>query len=211
MRRDRRYTGSFAITGTTPAGTVPTPVVSMRDRAGNRGVAIVTGGTLAIDTAGPRIIDLAIQPGNAIKNDPSAPETVTLTALFDSPVKAGTTPEFSDPLSNTAPTAVAVTSVAPGVDNLTWDVTILLPSTAGQTTEDLELSFSGVGRPRQSGNRDRPAAPFPDLSGRSARSGLPAVAHRGLPTCGTGGAELAQCRGCSRLSGLPAPVGRRSP
>ncbi|MDB6172921.1 MAG: hypothetical protein JWL59_2232, partial [Chthoniobacteraceae bacterium] len=136
----QRYIGSFVISSGTQSG-LATATVSMRDVAGNRGTAITVGGTITIDTAGPRVVELEIQPGRSVKNDPSAPKLVTFTARLDTLVKAGTAPEFSYSLSNTSPTKAAVSNVVQGADSFTWIATILLPPTAGQTTENLELSF----------------------------------------------------------------------
>ena len=138
---DLKYIGLFVITSSTPSGAA-TATASIRDSAGNRGTEIQSGGTITIDASGPRIVGLAIQPSQSIKNNPSAPVQVTFTATLDSPVKAVTTPQFSSTLSNTAPSSQPISSVSPGADNLTWIATFTLPSTAGQTTENLELFFS---------------------------------------------------------------------
>ena len=140
---DLHYTGSFLISSSTPSG-LATATISMRDEVGNRGTSIGSGGTLLIDTAGPRVVNLAIQPNAPIKNNPASPQVVTFTAKLDAPVKAGTIPAFSYFLSNTAPTPNAVSSVTPGADNLTWIAVINLASTAGQTTENLILSYSAT-------------------------------------------------------------------
>lgn len=140
---DLHYTGSFSITEATPSG-VAAATVSMRDMAGNRGTTIGSGGTLLIATAGPRVVELDIQPGNSIKNNPASPQVVTFTAVLDAPVKDGTVPEFFYSLSNTAPTPAPATSVTTGATELAWVVTVDLPSTAGQTTENLDLSFAAL-------------------------------------------------------------------
>ena len=138
-----RFSGSLVIASSTPSG-VATATVSMRDVAGNRGTAITTGGTLLIDTAGPSVVNLAIQPSQSIKNNPAALATAVFTATLDQPVKSGTTPQFNYLLSNTAPTPAVIPNVVPGADNLTWVVTLPLPSTAGQTTENLVLGFQAL-------------------------------------------------------------------
>ncbi len=138
---DVKYAGSFAITGDTPSG-LATATASIRDLAGNRGTEIQAGGTITIDASGPRVVGLSIQPSQSIKNNPAAPVAVTFTATLDTPVKAGATPQFSYTLSSTALSATPIANVTAGTDNLTWNAAFALPSTAGQTTEDLELFFT---------------------------------------------------------------------
>jgi RHS repeat-associated protein len=138
---DLTYTGTLPVSSSTTSG-LATATISLRDSAGNRGTTITSGGTVLIDTAGPSVVGLAIQPVAPVKNNPAAPVTVAFTATLDGPVKSGTVPSFNYYLSNTALTVIPVTSVTQGSDNVTWIVTINLAATAGQTTENLVLSYS---------------------------------------------------------------------
>ena len=57
------------------------------------------GNTLEIDTAGPSVSRLQIQPKAPIKNDPSQPVTLTVTLGLNEASKSGSAPDFACTLS----------------------------------------------------------------------------------------------------------------
>ena len=69
---DLEYGGLFAITPTTPTGT-GYAVFSGRDLVGNRGTEITTGGMVLIDTDGPSVGRILIEPETPIRNDDQKP------------------------------------------------------------------------------------------------------------------------------------------
>ncbi len=63
------YTGSFVIEPTTPSGTA-FAVLSAFDAVGNRGTDVLVGDTIEVDTDGPDLIELTVNPSSPIQNDP---------------------------------------------------------------------------------------------------------------------------------------------
>ena len=94
------YQGQFEITPTTPSGTAYA-VFSARDRVGNRGTGIDSGGSLLIDTAGPVVTQLTITPPSPIRNDQTNPVTVQVGIELDAPLPTGQVPELNYLLSGT--------------------------------------------------------------------------------------------------------------
>ena len=137
---DQVYTGSFAITESTPTGTA-FAVMSARDAVGNRGTAIDAGATIEIDTDGPTVTGLAIQPGQPIHNDALAPVSVTATFVLDQAVKGGTVPLLGYTLSQTSPGPISITNVLQ-VTSLSWSGTFTLPAAAGLASEHLVFLFA---------------------------------------------------------------------
>jgi RHS repeat-associated protein len=140
---DTVYSGTFVITSSIPTGRAVASM-SARDAAGNRGTAITSGDGIFIDTQGPRVVSLDIQPARSVRNDPAAPVTVIFTARLDAPVKAGTVPKFSYKLSQSLTTPVVIADVAATSDPLVYTVAQQLPANAGSTPESLQLIFEAV-------------------------------------------------------------------
>ena len=93
------YQGLLVIAATTPTG-IAYAVFSARDLVGNRGTETNAGTTLEIDTAGPSVSQLQIQPKAPIKNDSSQPVTVTVTLGLNEASKSGAVaPDFACMLS----------------------------------------------------------------------------------------------------------------
>jgi hypothetical protein len=134
------YAGSFTIASTTSSG-LARATLSARDVAGNRGSVIDQGETLVIDTKGPDVVQLTLQPSNVIKNDPVQPSSLTVAVRLDEKVRPGSSPQFTYNLSNTAFTPVSIETVQAGSDAFSWNLSLTLPSTAGQTTEFLEFQY----------------------------------------------------------------------
>ena len=153
------YTGSFEITGSTISAEA-FAVFSAYDLAGNKGTDVTSGSTIDIDTDGPAILRLDLQPGHPIRNDAADPVTVTLTVGLDEPVKTGTQPELSYTLSGpdrTVTTVTALTEVAPAAclpdsrcEQQAWQAALTLPTDAGVgmsgtlPSEDLLLTYRAV-------------------------------------------------------------------
>ncbi|MGK0525251.1 MAG: fibronectin type 3 domain-containing protein, partial [Pseudomonadales bacterium] len=66
---DTLYSGSFVIKETSLSGTAMA-VLSAHDEVGNRGTDVVEGKTLVIDTQGPEVANLQLNPSAPIKNEP---------------------------------------------------------------------------------------------------------------------------------------------
>lgn len=147
---DTEYAGAFEVKDNTPSGTA-TAVVSARDVAGNRGTAIDAGGTLELDTDGPVLAGLVVNPAQPIDNSQATIVNATLT--FDEPIKAGTTPTLSYTLSVSTPQPAAITTLNKSANDLVWLATFTLPAGAGTTTEYLAIQYQGQDALSNSGNR----------------------------------------------------------
>ena len=158
---DGKYTGTFEIRSNTPSGTARASA-SMRDQVGNRGTVIAANETVLIDTAGPEITALTIEPAIAIKNEPpdsGHPVVVTLTAQLSSAIKTGTVPKFYYSLSSSAVAPVEITNVQPTLE--AWTATFALPLTAGQGgPETLRITFQAVDDLDNLGTRIVPKSTF---------------------------------------------------
>lgn len=87
------YTGSFEITANTPTGTAYA-VFSARDIVGNRGTAIQNGASIQIDTDGPAVTQLTLNPASPVKNDVNNPVAVTVTLGLNEEMKNGEVPQL---------------------------------------------------------------------------------------------------------------------
>ncbi|HCE42838.1 MAG TPA: hypothetical protein DET40_04770 [Lentisphaeria bacterium] len=139
---DSIYEGSFKITSTTKSGQA-FAVLSVRDMVNNRGTQIDSGQNIVIDTAGPVVTALAVQPGKSIQNNATTPVTVSMTAELDQPVKTGTPPVFKYSLSKTQTDPVDIPGVVQQGSTNTWSFSFTLPATAGQETENMIISYLG--------------------------------------------------------------------
>jgi len=144
---DLQYAGSFVISDTTPTGTAYA-VFSGRDIVGNRGTDIDSGNTIQIDTTGPSVISIAIQPEEPVLNDINNPVTMTATIGINEAVKSGEVPALSYILSGAGrietgvPPLTQVTAQAGHVQ--TWRGAFTLPSDAGlPDAETLRFIYSG--------------------------------------------------------------------
>ncbi len=145
---DIEYSGWFAISETTPSGTAYA-VFSGRDQVGNRGTEIALGGSLEIDTAGPAITQIVVQPKQPIKNDQQNPVQVSFMIGLNEAVKPGTVPEVSYLLSGqgrnpTRVSTLARTSAQPGHAQ-TWLGSLMLPADAGRKeVENLQFVYRSM-------------------------------------------------------------------
>ncbi|MEX1347818.1 MAG: right-handed parallel beta-helix repeat-containing protein, partial [Desulfobacterales bacterium] len=131
---DLTYTGFFVISATTPGGTAHA-IFSGRDRVGNRGTEIDAGASIQIDTAGPAIRRLVIDPSSPIKNDEQVPATVTALVGLNEQVKNGTRPQLAYLLSGEGRQTIDIdqlSEMSPQAgDAQTWQVQFTLPADAG--------------------------------------------------------------------------------
>ncbi|MCP3950599.1 MAG: hypothetical protein GY697_00020 [Desulfobacterales bacterium] len=131
---DRVYTGFFTINASAPTGTA-WAIFSARDLAGNRGTEIDSGASILIDTAGPAVARLIVQPVAPIKTDQTEPAAVTVTLGLDGAVKAGTTPVLTYTLTGEGRAAIAIDTLTrietQSGDAQTWQAVFNLIADAG--------------------------------------------------------------------------------
>ncbi|MDA8142164.1 MAG: fibronectin type III domain-containing protein [Desulfobacteraceae bacterium] len=144
---DNSYTGFFIIAETTPTGTAYA-VFSGRDAAGNRGTEIQGGQSIAIDTKGPTVGAILVQPASPIRNDQDTPVTVQVTISLDEAMAQGEMPSLAFLLSGEGRGSTAIESLAlvtsPQGFAQSWIATFTLPANAGLTQpESLQFIFQG--------------------------------------------------------------------
>ncbi len=133
---DTAYTGSFLVDANTASG-VANALFSARDLVGNRGTEIDQGATLKLDTAGPALSGITLDPASPINNDPA--QTVEATLSFSEP--PAITPTVQTLLSGAGRNPLLLDGLV-AVDPTTWRGSITLPADAGQAKpETLTFSF----------------------------------------------------------------------
>lgn len=132
---DTQFAGTFLIDANTASGTA-NALFSARDLVGNRGADIDAGATLKIDTSGPVLTGIVLNPAAPIKNNPA--QTVQATLTFSKAPTAA--PLLKYLLSGTARTSVVVSGLTP-LSPLSYQASFTLPSDAGQAGPE-SLSFS---------------------------------------------------------------------
>ena len=142
------YTGYLTISDATLSGTAYANV-SCRDAVGNRGTEIDSGSTLKIDTDGPAVTDLAIQPQTPIQNDADNPVSITVTIGLNEEIPDGQTPVLSYLLSGTGRSITAIDGISEiAVQDghvQTWEAVFTLPADAGLSeAESLEFIYQSV-------------------------------------------------------------------
>ncbi len=144
------YTGVFVIDENTPAGPA-WAVFSARDKAGNRGDTIASGDTVEIDTEGPALIDIQINPEAPIQNDGTGLFEVTVVLGLNEAVKDEQAPGLSYLLSGEGRAAVQI--AAGDISRIdtedghaeTWQAVFTLSSDAGlEAAETLEFIYSAM-------------------------------------------------------------------
>ncbi|WP_338847452.1 Ig-like domain-containing protein [Massilia sp. W12] len=129
------WQGSFAIDANTPAG-LAHYIFSARDAAGNRGSQIERGGSLQIDTRGPELRAISIQPGAPVNNQGNPELRVTLE--FDKALQSA--PEVKYRLGSRDLQAISGWTQGSGNQ---WQNSFRLPADAGQSgPENLSFSFT---------------------------------------------------------------------
>jgi hypothetical protein len=131
---DLTYTGFFVISATTPGGTAYA-IFSGRDNVGNRGTEIDAGASIQIDTAGPAIRRLMIDPSSPIQNDEQTPTSVTVIIGLNEQLKSATRPQLAYLLSGEGRQTIDIdqlTEMSPQAgDAQTWQAQFMLPADAG--------------------------------------------------------------------------------
>lgn len=131
------YTGSFLIDANTGSGTA-TALFSGRDATSNRGTDILAGASLQIDTDGPGLTGIVLNPVAPLKNDTQQPFTATFT-FSEAPSVA---PQLKYLLSGPVRSPIAVSGLSQ-VNPTTYAATVTLPADAGMgSPEALSFSFS---------------------------------------------------------------------
>ncbi len=144
---DLTYSGFFTITENTPTATA-WAVFSGRDLYGNRGTDILSGNSIKIDTDGPAVSRLVVQPQAPIKNNAAGPVAVQMTLGLNEKVKTGTNPTLGYVLPSQGSEPISISSLnkidtAPG-DAETWQAVFTLPANAGQAgPETLSFRYTG--------------------------------------------------------------------
>ena len=131
------YTGAFFVDGSTSSGTA-NALFSARDMVGNRGTEIGAGATLKIDTEGPALSSITLNPGAPIKVGTAT--TVQATFVFSKAPKPGATPQIKYLLSGPVRQATPIAGLT-AVDATTWKASFVLPNDAGLASPEI-LSFS---------------------------------------------------------------------
>jgi hypothetical protein len=145
---DVEYSGLFAITDATPTG-IGYAVFSGRDLVENRGTEIDAGGTVLIDTNGPAVSRILIEPETPIRNDHQNPVTITVTIGLTEPVNPGDAPEFTYLLSGEGRDLEAIeplTQVTPQAGEAqAWQGVFTLPADAGlNEAETFQFAYTGA-------------------------------------------------------------------
>lgn len=132
---DTEYQGSFLIAANTPSG-IANVLFSARDSVGNRGTDVLVGATLQVDTEGPALSSVTLNPVAPIKNE--AGQLVQATFGFSkAPVQ---TPQINYLLSGKVRTPVVVSNLTK-INDTTYAGSFNLPSDAGLGEAEI-LSFS---------------------------------------------------------------------
>lgn len=122
---DTAYAGSFLIDANTASG-IANVLFSARDAVGNRGTDIGTGATLKIDTAGPSISNIVLNPVAPIKNDTA--QAIQATFSFSKAPKV--VPQIKYLLSGPVRAPISIGTLTL-VDATTYKGTFTLPTDAG--------------------------------------------------------------------------------
>ncbi len=135
-RDDTHYEGSLTLASGSGAG-IANVLFSARDLVGNRGVEVHEGASLKIDTNGPELLQIVLDPQAPIKVD--AGRGIEATLSFSEPVADALEPALHYQLSGAGRVPVALADPV-RVNDLTWRVQFELSADAGQIAPE-QLSF----------------------------------------------------------------------
>ena len=130
---DTVYTGTFDITSDILAG----PAVfkfSGKDAANNIGTTIIHGESIEIDTQGPKVTALFIDPDAPIKNREDSPVEITVTITLDEATRDNQAPALSYSYNDSSG-EIPVSGLI-NIDDLQWQATFQLDAQAGLTQGD---------------------------------------------------------------------------
>ena len=147
-----QYTGTITLDETTQSG-VAYAVFSARDTYGNRGTDVLEGSQINIDTAGPRVINIATLPETPIKNDAANPVTIDVLFELDESLPAGEMPSFRYNLSSSQTSYTELTGIE-SLGNNQWQGQVILPTSAGLSQpESLGFAFTATDALGNEGDR----------------------------------------------------------
>ncbi|RDE22352.1 hypothetical protein DV711_07010 [Motiliproteus coralliicola] len=190
---DRRYTGSFNIDAQTLSGTAYA-VLSAFDDANNRGTEVDQGESLLIDTQGPAVTELDLNPVTPLKVDAANGLWVEVLVTLADEVKEGHSPTLipliDDQVLATYSAGISLSrdgQSSPGTP--LWVGGFQLPSTAGQDAQGspiaARLSFQFAAEDDLGNQTDRINAPNQfqlyqgELPALPSPQGLSAIAQPG--------------------------------
>ena len=151
------YRGSFEITDATVSGTA-WAVFSARDQVGNRGTQVDSGATIQIDTDGPDLQSLSVDPPSPIDN--STPAALDIELELVEPVTGPDAPLLEYSLS-AQPDVWSPVDQLNETANLVWEADLTLPDTAGAfETETLAFRWTATDDLGNAGSADQVANQF---------------------------------------------------
>ena len=202
---DTEYRGYFEISPTTPSGTAYA-VFSARDRAGNRGTEIGSGGTVLIDTAGPSVTALTVTPPDPIRNDRNHPVMVTVRLELNEALPANQSPQLSYQLS-AAGRQPQVIPLAPDGERF-WRGEFTLPADAGLAApERLQFTFRAEDDLGNVGAQIQGAREFQVYQGNLPPLAVPTGLQAKTLPWRAGAVKLESGQRRQRVSALPAGAG----
>ena len=178
------FTGVFSIVSTTPSGAI-TPVFTAIDAFGNKGYSATIAVPWVVDTHGPTATGLTpvqIQSGSvtnlpvvdAYQNSSANPITLSWRLTLDKATGGGVVPTSTAALSGHPGLSIPVTVVSGGdTANLTWLLTLTLPTDAGAQAENLVLAYSAADDLNNVGNTIVPPHSFQIYQGTLPPLGTP--------------------------------------
>ncbi|NBD95239.1 MAG: tandem-95 repeat protein [Gammaproteobacteria bacterium] len=151
------YRGSFEITDATLSGTA-WAVFSARDQVGNRGTQVDSGATIQIDTTGPDLQSLTVDPPSPIDN--STPASLAIDLELVEPVTGPDAPLLEYALS-AEPDVWSPVDQLNEVSALAWEADLTLPETAGAfEAETLTFRWTAADDLGNAGDADQVANQF---------------------------------------------------
>ncbi|WAC73233.1 PKD domain-containing protein [Roseateles sp. SL47] len=136
---DTVYNGNFLLDANTPSG-VANVLFSARDLVGNRGTDVLSGATLRVDTEGPALSGITLNPAAPLKNEGGAPVQATF-VFSKAPAQ---TPQVRYGLSGPLRTPVSVGTLTQ-LNATTYTASFTLPGDAGLGGSEI-LSFNQQAR-----------------------------------------------------------------
>jgi len=138
-RDETHYEGTLTLGADAGTG-LANVLFSARDLTGNRGVDVHEGATLNIDTVGPALAEIALEPAAPIKADAS--RDVAASFVFDKAIPADKVPAMQYRLSGAARTPTSLIGLE-RIDATHWRARFQLPADTGQGSPE-QLSFAAI-------------------------------------------------------------------
>ncbi|MEE4303271.1 MAG: Ig-like domain-containing protein, partial [Wenzhouxiangella sp.] len=151
------YRGSFEITDATVSGTA-WAVFSARDQVGNRGTQVDVGATIEIDTVGPDLQSLSVDPPSPIDN--STPASLAIELELVEPV-TGPDEALLEYSLSAEPDVWNPVDQLSEVTGLAWEAELILPESAGEfEAETLTFRWTAADDLGNAGGADQVANQF---------------------------------------------------